>query len=198
MEVSQIETIDPQSVNQIENPEPKWEVPKAHRKAQKQRIDKAAKAAKEAKEAARKSQEQKAAREAIIAALKEKTAVSFKHGSRDQDQTQSGQPPRISDEERCWQCPIRAPHRIGIYHYESPDLPKKILIIQAKVLRGTATPQDLMLQNGFAAVHTNYAHVPIPVEDLPADQQKADNGTNTVFRRHRTPRSQNRHCKNPN
>lgn len=148
---------------------PKWETPKAHQKAQKKRIKRAAKAAKEAKMAAK----------AKVKAEAPKPSPS-----------RAGQIPR---EELCKHCPIYAPHRVGMYQYNSPELPRKILIIQAKVLKGRATPEDIMLQSAFAAVHTHYTRV-----EAIQSNSAATNGDNETAQvsgsRRRERRFRNRDC----
>ncbi|KAL8795482.1 MAG: hypothetical protein Q9195_002071 [Heterodermia aff. obscurata] len=106
---------------------PKWETPKAHLKRQKQRKQRAEKADREAK-----------------AALESPSQKSNHTGD-------------IIQEGLCQECPIHAPHRTGLYAYGSPELPKKILIIQAKIAKAKATENDIELHNGFAAVHANFA-----------------------------------------
>lgn len=182
-QVSRTETPNssPPTVHSVPD-SPNWETPKAHIKAQKQRIERAAKAAKEAKQAAR------AAEEAKRAAKAKATALPI-----------SETRPRIPDDEICRQCSIHAPHRVGMYDYDSPHLPKKIVIIKGKILKGTATTQDLMVQNTFAAVHTNYIHVPVP--QAPATAQENGNhpaATPSAPKRNRERRPQNRHCKDSN
>lgn len=160
---------------------PKWETPKAHQRAQKQRIERAAKAAKEARAAAR------AAEEAQRAAKARATAQPLANGR-----------PQYLQEELCRSCPIHAPHRIGMYKYDSPDLPKKILIIQGKVVKGTATHGDLMLQNAFAAVHTNSFHVPAPATPAAALSNAGNTAAPTSGpQRNRGRRFQNRNCRDP-
>ena len=161
-QVSRMETPNssPPTVHSVPD-SPKWETPKAHIKAQKQRIERAAKAAKEAKRAARAEEEAKRAAKAKATARPVSDAR-----------------PRIPDDEVCRQCSIHAPHRVGMYSYDSPELPKKIVIIQGKILKGTATTQDLMVQNTFACNHSA--------------------ATASAPKRSRGRRLQNRNCKHSN
>lgn len=122
---------------------PEWETPKYHQKRQKQRNQRAEKVAQEAR-----------------ASLRSKTTIKL--------------PNQISNlggdwtpkEDLCQDCPILAPHRTGLYAYGSPELPKKILTIQAKIVKAAATENDIKLQNGFAAVHAKFSRgQPQPVAD---------------------------------
>ncbi|CAF9919513.1 MAG: hypothetical protein HETSPECPRED_004022 [Heterodermia speciosa] len=113
---------------------PKWETPKAHLKRQKKRNQREEKAAQRAK-----------------AALRSKITVKLPK----QNSNLNGD--MMEKEDLCHACPIFAPHRTGVYAYGSPELPKKILIIQAKIAKAKATEDDIKLHNAFAAVHANFA-----------------------------------------
>ena len=111
---------------------PKWETPKAHLRRQKQRQQRAEKAAQKAQ-----------------------AELSGNITSELPNQTSNSREGWIPEQDLCRDCPILAPHRKGLYAYGSPELPKKILIIQAKIMKARATEEDIKLQDGFAAVHTN-------------------------------------------
>ena len=113
---------------------PEWETPKYHQKRQKQRNQRAEKVAQEAR-----------------ASPRSKTTIKLPN------QTPNLGGDWTPKEGLCQDCPILAPHRTGLYAYGSPELPKKILIIQAKIVKATATENDIRLQNGFAAVHAKFA-----------------------------------------
>ena len=155
---SQVESLIPTLPTQVSRQQsPDWETPKAHQKAQKQRIERASKVAKEAKAAATKAAKedkittkgeakaQPGPKPQQITPPKAKVSKGPKPGNRDW----------IPMEELCRSCGIHAPHRVGIYQYMSRELPYKILNIQRKISKGTATAEDIQLHNGFAAVHTN-------------------------------------------
>lgn len=105
---------------------PKWEIPKAHHKAQKQRIGTALKVAKEAKADAKAQSGRK-----IQQIAQTQTKVSVEAQQYFYEWIPAG--------ELCRSCGIYAAHGVGIYRYASPEVPKKIIHIQAMILKGTAT-----------------------------------------------------------